>query len=104
MAFSLTEGAVDKQGLIKQEPSLVLEIDGYSKVFGMHKLLKYTRIGGPGLYIDGTWEIGGTYYDTSVQDWISLDGTTSTISQQLLQDKGIEIPFPQRVVHTLNRN
>lgn len=88
MAFSLTEGAVDKQGLIKQEPSLVLEIDGYSKVFGMHKLLKYTRIGGAGLYIDGTWEIGGTYYDTSVQDWISLDGTTSTISQQLLQDKG----------------
>jgi len=60
MAFSLTEGAVDKQGLIKQEPSLVLEIDGYSKVFAMHKLLKYTRIGGAGLYIDGTWEIGGT--------------------------------------------
>ncbi|NCX93094.1 MAG: hypothetical protein EBX40_00240 [Gammaproteobacteria bacterium] len=88
MAFSLTEGAVDKQGLRKQEPSLVLEIDGYSKVFGMHKLLRYTRIGGPGLYIDGTWEIGGTYYDTTVQDWISLDGTTSTISQQLLQDKG----------------
>jgi hypothetical protein len=88
MAFSLTEGAVDKQGLRKQEPSLVLEIDGYSKVFGMHKLLRFTRIGGPGLYIDGTWEIGGSYYDTSVQDWISLDGTTSTISQQLLQDKG----------------
>jgi hypothetical protein len=88
VAFSLTQGAVDKQNLIKQEPSLVLEIDGYSKVFGMHKLLKFTRIGGPGLYIDGTWEIGGTYYDTSVQDWISLDGTTSTISQQLLQDKG----------------
>jgi len=88
MAFSLTEGAVDKQGLIKQESSLVLEIDGYSKVFGMHKLLNFTRIGGPGLYIDGTWEIGGSYYDTSVQDWISLDGTTSTISQQLLQDKG----------------
>jgi hypothetical protein len=74
--------------MLKQEPSLVLEIDGYSKVFGMHKLLKYTRIGGPGLYIDGTWEIGSTYYDTTVQDWISLDGTTSTISQQLLQDKG----------------
>lgn len=88
MAFSLTEGAIDKQGLRKQEPSLVLEIDGYSKVFGMHKLLRYTRIGGPGLYIDGTWEIGGTYYDKSVQDWISLDGTTSSISQQLLQDKG----------------
>lgn len=88
MAFQLTEGAKDKQGLIKQEPSLVLEIDGYPYVFGMHKLVKFARIGGPGLYIDGTWEIGSTYTDTSVRDWISLDGTTSTISQQLLQDKG----------------
>ena len=88
MAFNLTEGARDKQNLSRQEPSLVLEIDGYPKVFGMSKLLKYTRIGGPGLYIDGTWVIGGTYIDTSVQDWISIDGTTSTISQQLLQDKG----------------
>lgn len=88
MAFSLTEGARDKQNMTKQEPSLVLEIDGYSKVFGLHKLIKYTTIGGPGLYIDGTWVLGGTYTDTTVQDWISLDGTTSTISQQLLQDKG----------------
>ena len=88
MAFSLTEGAQDKQGLINQEPSLVLEIDGYSKVFGLHKLVRFVRIGGPGLYIDGTWEIGSTYTDTTVQDWIELDGTTSSISQQLLQDKG----------------
>ena len=88
MAFSLTTGAVDKQNMTKQEPSLVLEIDGYSKIFGLHKLIKYTTIGGSGLYIDGTWELGGTYTDTTVQDWISLDGTTSTISQQLLQDKG----------------
>jgi len=88
MAFELTEGAKDKQGLIKQEPSLVLEIDGYPYVFGMHKLIKFVRIGSAGLYIDGTWEIGSTYTDSSVRDWISLDGTTSTISQQLLQDKG----------------
>lgn len=88
MAFELTVGAKDKQNMTRQEPSLVLEIDGYSGVFGMHKLLKYTRIGASGLYIDGTWTIGSTYTDSTVQDWISLDGTTSTISQQLLQDKG----------------
>lgn len=88
MAFSLTQGAIDKRAFTKQEPSLVLEIDGYAQIFGLSKLVKYTRIGGPGLYIDGTWTIGGTYTDESVQDWISLDGTTSTISQQLLQDKG----------------
>lgn len=88
MAFELTVGAKDKQNLNRQEPSLVLEIDGYPYVFGMHKLVKYARIGAGGLYIDGTWEIGGTYSDGSVQDWISIDGTTSTISQQLLQDKG----------------
>jgi hypothetical protein len=88
MAFNLTQGARDKQTLIKQEPSLVLEIDGYEKVFGLHKLYRYTTVGGGGLYIDGTWEIGGRYYDSTVQDWITLDGTTSSISQQLLQDKG----------------
>jgi|694.fasta_scaffold02549_7 hypothetical protein len=88
MAFELTTSAKDKQAMSRQEPSLILEIDGYSSIFGMHKLLKIARIGAGGLYIDGTWRIGGNYGDSSVQDWISIDGTTSTISQQLLQDKG----------------
>jgi hypothetical protein len=88
MAFELTQGAKDKQNFVKQTPSLVLEIDGYSRLFGLSKLYRYTTIGGPGLYIDGTWEIGGKYYDNTVRDWITLDGTTSSISQQLLQDKG----------------
>jgi len=88
MSFTLTQNAKDKQKEIKQEPSLVLEIDGYPRIFGMHKILTYTRIGEPGLYIGDDWIIGGNSERTDADDYISIDGTTSSISQQLLQDKG----------------
>lgn len=86
--FTLTDTAKDKQTMIKQEPSLVLEIDGYDRIFGMHRILKYTRVGDPGLYIGDDWVIGESSYSTTADDYISIDGTTSSISQQLLQDKG----------------
>lgn len=88
MAFTLTDAAKDKQTLTIQNPSLIVEIDGYDFLFTMNKILKYTRVGDSGLYIDGTWTIGGTTYERNALDYISIDGTTSSISQQLLSDKG----------------
>jgi len=88
MAFKLSEVAQDRQKLVKQEPELVLEIDGYDKIFGMNKILKFIKIGQDGLVIGDDWVIGGSSYDKNSNDYISIDGTTSSISQQLLQDKG----------------
>lgn len=71
-------------------PSLVLEIEGYESVFGIGNLLKLRRVGDIGLYVDGSWVIGDDSLipNQSNKQWISIDGTTQTISQQLQQDKG----------------
>ena len=88
MAFTLTDNAQDKQNLNKQVISLVLEIDGYDKIFSMDKILKYIRVGSENLRVGNSWVIGGEEYTASARDWISIDGTTSSISQQLMSDKG----------------
>ena len=88
MAFTLTDNAQDKQNLNKQAISLVLEIDGYDKIFSMDKILKYIRVGSENLRVGNSWVIGGEEYTASARDWISIDGTTSSISQQLMSDKG----------------
>ena len=88
MSFTLTTTAQDKQTAAKQEPELILEIEGYENTFSMNNILKYTRVGDDGLYVDGTWLIGGSTLKPNNLAYISVDGTTSTISQQLQQDKG----------------
>lgn len=73
---------------VEQKPQLVLEIDGVTDRFGIGIIKKYVRIGDPGLVIGNDWTIGGFNEVDDQIDLISLDGTTTTIAQQLLQDKG----------------
>lgn len=89
MSFSLTDKADDSSKKTVIVPSLVLEIDGYDNVLNINTLKKYTRVGDVGLYVDGNWVIGETL--TTKKDsknYISMDGTSTSISQQLQQDKG----------------
>ena len=68
------------------EPSLILEIDGIPIIFGSRDIL-----------IDWTFDAGfffddGLFFDTPVpdpnsRDYISLNGTSRTISNQVLPDK-----------------
>lgn len=88
MAINLTRLAFEKSGQIIQKPQLVLEIDGVPTVYGIGTIKKYIRIGDPDLFIGNDWVIGGFNEVDDQLDLISLDGTTSTIQQQLLQDKG----------------
>lgn len=70
-------------------PSLILEIEGYDKIFSLSNVFKRISVGDTGLYIGDSWLIGGdteNYQDA--YSFISTDGTTSSINQQLLQDKG----------------
>ena len=90
MAISLTDRAEDATNKTVIKPSLVLEIDGYESIFGIGNIVKYRRVGDVGLYVDGSWVVGDSSLttDNSNSSYISIDGTTQSISQQLQQDKG----------------
>lgn len=89
MAFELTKNAKSKQKQIAQEPNLALEIEGVSTIYGAEIIKKYIRIGDPGLLIGDSWIIGGFNQVEDQESLISLDGSTTSIQQQLNQDKGI---------------
>ena len=89
MSSTLTPAALDSKSKTNVVPSLVLEIDGYPNVFTISTLQKYTRVGDVGLYVDGNWVIGETLSDkVDARNYISMDGTSNAINQQLQQDKG----------------
>ncbi len=69
-------------------PNIVLEIDGIDEIFGAVRILKYVRIGDPGLLIGNDWVIGGFNEVAEQDDIISLQGTSTSIQQQLRPDQG----------------
>lgn len=87
MAYQLTDRAKSLLNRVNIEPNIILSIDGYDRVFGTEDLKIYVTIGYPGLIIGGGWIIGGLIDATNSDDYISLDGTTTNITQQLDLDK-----------------
>lgn len=69
-------------------PNLVLEIDGWGQTYSLAPILTQIQIGDPGLEIGDDWEIGGAREETSNSAYIDLSGSTTSIGQQLNQDKG----------------
>lgn len=106
MAINLTSTAIDKSKQVVQKPQIVLQIDGISKVYGAGSVKKYIRIGDDELYIGDDWTIGGLGdYSSSLQsDIISLDGTSSSISQQIQPDKGSANSISSIQISLLDRN
>lgn len=88
MAFEISAAAEAKRNRTIVEPNLVLEIDGVAPLFAVGTLEKYIRIGDDGLLIGDDWVIGGKYPVPGAINAVTFDGTSSTISQQLLQDRG----------------
>ena len=88
MAYELSAQAklLSKQTGLK--PNLVLKIEGVQEIYGSVSVLELIRIGQPNLIIDGSWVIGGSLESEDSRPWITLDKTSKSISQQLLQDKG----------------
>jgi hypothetical protein len=88
MAFTLTDAASASASATVLKPSLVLEIDGYDYYFGVSNVKEYIKVGDVGLLVDGSWVIGGKRNIENVYPYITMDGTSSSISQQLNIDKG----------------
>lgn len=88
MAFETTIRAQQAAARIVKQPNLVLCIDGIDTKFGAVSLLEVIRIGDPGLFIDGSWVIGGFREIDDQLSALSMDNSTTTIKQQLDIDKG----------------
>lgn len=88
MATELSTLAQTKTDEVQQKIQLVLEIDGVPTRYSLGTIRKYVRIGDPGLEIGNDWRIGGFIDQDNQLDAITLDGTSTTIAQQLLQDRG----------------
>lgn len=83
------ELSVEAEAFLQQNNivgNIILEIDGFSNLYGSVKITKLARIG-EFVIGDGTL-IGGTVTDDTSKDYISLAGTTSNIQQKLNQDRG----------------
>lgn len=88
MATELTTVAQIKSQEPIQRPQLVLQIEGVDTIYGIGEVKKYVRIGDPGLVIGDAWKIGKYNAVNDQLDVVNLDGSSNSISQQLLQDRG----------------
>lgn len=88
MSFQITQRAKAAADAVVKQPNIVLKIDGVDTIYGSASILRIVRIGDPGLEIGDDWVIGGFVADYNQLTSISLDGTTTSINQQLDIDKG----------------
>lgn len=88
MAFTLTDNTLYESQQVAKEPIIVLKIDGVNTLYGSGTILKRIRIGDEDLLIGDDWEIGGINEYANQAKYISLDGSTTSINQQLDIEKG----------------
>ena len=88
MSTELTATAQVKADSRNQVPQLVLKIAGVDTVYGIGEVKKFIKIGDTGLEVGDEWKNGGLNAYEDQLDVINIEGSSNTISQQLLQDKG----------------
>lgn len=88
MSFILSERAQQQASKTVKQPNIVICFDGVDTCYGSAKILKIIKIGDPGLYIDGSWLIGGFSELENQLTAVDIDKSTSSIKQQLDIDKG----------------
>lgn len=70
-----------------KQPNLVICFDGLETCYGSGVIKKLIRIGDPGLFIDGTWKIGGVDELENQLAALSMDASSTSIRAQLDPDK-----------------
>lgn len=70
------------------EPTIAVKIQGVDFVFSSGQVKEYIKIGDPGLFIDGTWSVGGFRELITNRGYIDNRTTTFTIRQQINYDEG----------------
>jgi hypothetical protein len=89
MALELTEAAQREAEKINIKPQYVLKIEGVATLFGAVPILKYNQFDDPGLQFDDPGLVfDGLGQIENQDDLIDLEGSSSSINQQLHPDKG----------------
>lgn len=104
MATKLTEKALalSKKSIIKQQ--LVVEIEGIDTIYGAVHVTKRFEYGDAVAYGDVGLVYGGTVRNPNSRDYISINGSSSSITQQLLQDKGGSGSVSGMTVNLVDKN
>lgn len=90
MAFNLTIEAEVAASQVNIVPQIVLEIEGVETLYGSNPIQKYIQYGDAGLTYGSGFTYGGLIDLEKQESLISFQqGTSTNISQQLNQDKGI---------------
>lgn len=94
MAFTLTQNALNASLEGSIELNIVFQIEDVATIFGLVPIKKFVRIGDTDLEIGdpelnaNAFYIGGFNLVENQKSYISLDGTTTKITQQLQIDRG----------------
>lgn len=88
MALELSAKAKLLSQKLSINPQIILEIDGISEIFGAIQVTKLAQYGDDIVFGQANLVYGGVVENENSRNWISLDGTSKSITQQLLQDKG----------------
>ena len=104
MAVQLTPAAeiASRERVLK--PQLVLEIEGISTVFGAVPIIKKIYIGDPDLYIGPDWVIGGFNEVGDQSDYLTFEGSSTQITQQLNPDTGIGSSVSSLQIALIDKN
>lgn len=88
MSFNLTTRAKTATALGVIEPQLVLDVDRYTDLFTTAEIAEVARYGAGNIFFgDAGLVFGGISSIVDQESFISLDGTTNQITQQLFQDE-----------------
>lgn len=108
MSFEITDTMLAFSEKKNIEPMLVIDIEGTNVLFSTEVIKTRVKIGDPGLEIGG-FVIGGLrpigLEDGVIQkDYMSLEGTTTTIKQAINPDKGISQSISNMTISLIDFN
>lgn len=103
MAFDITNAADAASSKTNVEPILVLEVDGVSTVYGARIIGEKAKIGATGLEI-GNFKIGGLVAVVDQSALISLDDSTTRITQTINPDTGASTSISSMRVSLIDKD
>ena len=87
MAIQLTARTLRALQEKNLKPNLIIQFDGLSTLFSTVPVQEIIRINDPGLFIDGTWFIGGLRPIEDNKVYIDSESTTFKTNQQMNYDE-----------------
>ena len=90
MAIELTARTLRALQEKNLKPNLIIQFDGLSTLFSSNPVQEVIRINDPGLFIDGTWFIGGLRPIEDNKVYVDSESTTFKTNQQMNYDEAKE--------------